>query len=116
MYGFCSTSKKSLLFSLPFFRPLPVSTLAASIFISKAPVVSSGDLNVRFAFHLSNLPAIVVDDFTWNFIQLCTGVISNTGACARPLGTNTTTAEKHKTAICMADSLDSVHFMGGFQF
>jgi hypothetical protein len=29
------------------------------------------------------LPAIVVEDFTWNLIQLSTGVISKTGACAR---------------------------------
>jgi hypothetical protein len=67
-------------FSFPFFIPLPVSTLAASIFSSKTPVVSSGDLNVKLASHLSNLPAIATDDFTWNFIQLPAGVISKTGA------------------------------------
>src|ERR1700751_393255 len=91
--------------------PLPVAPLAASILISKSPVVSSGDLNVRPASHLSNLPAIVTDDFTWNLIELCTGIISKTGACARPRGTNNINAEIHRVIRCTLCSLDFVHFI-----
>ena len=40
--GLFSTSKKSLLFSLSFFIPLPVLTVAAWILISRAPVVTWG--------------------------------------------------------------------------
>src|SRR5215470_17442692 len=92
--------------------PLPVSTLAASIFSSSAPVVSSGDLKVKLASHLSNLPAMVVDDFTWNFIQLCTGAISKTGACARPRGTNTANTAKQIIARSSLLSLKFVHLNG----
>ena len=40
-------------------------------------------VKVTVASHLSNLPAIVVDAFTWNLIEFSTGVIRKTGACAR---------------------------------
>src|SRR6516162_3508448 len=93
---------------------LPVSTLAASILISTMPVVSSGDVNVSFASHLSNLPAIVVGDFTSNFIQLLPGVTSNTGACARPHGTKITNVPMHKTTRWRY-RLDIVHFIGSLK-
>ena len=84
--GFCSTSKKSLLFSLPFFMPLPVFTLAAWTSMSKAAVVTSGLFIVRVAFHWSNLPTMETEDFTLNVTELETGVTSKTGTCAQPNG------------------------------
>ena len=50
--------------------------------ISRTPVVSSGDVNVNVASHLSNLPAIVVEAFTWKLIELSTAQSRHTGACA----------------------------------
>src|SRR5215471_20933687 len=79
MYGSSFALKKSLLLSLSSFMPLPVSTLAASILISKTPVEGSVDVNVNVASHFSNLPSIATDALTPNFIVLCTGVILKTG-------------------------------------
>src|SRR6516165_9957644 len=79
MVGFCFTSKKSLPFNFPFFMPLPVSTLSAWILISRTPVDTSGDLKVREASHLSNLPSIATDASTSNLIELSTGVTLKTG-------------------------------------
>jgi hypothetical protein len=42
----------------------------------------SGDVKVRVASHLSNLPTIATDASTSNFMELSTGVISKTGASA----------------------------------
>src|SRR6516164_6910651 len=92
--------------------PLPVSTLAASILISNCPVVSSGDLNVRLASHLSNFPAIVTEDFTWNFIELCPGTMSKTGACARLVGANTTKANRQRPTTDRVYRLNAVRFIG----
>src|SRR5262252_10980835 len=103
--GFCSTAKKSLPFSLPFFIPLPVSTLAAWILISSTPVVSSGEVNVSVASHLSNFPAILTDDFTWKLIQLSTGVISKIGACDRLSSGNTPATRMQKIAGRMRNRL-----------
>src|SRR5579871_6235525 len=51
--------------------------------MSKTAVESSGEVNVRVASHLSNLPTIATEALTLNFIELSTGVISNTGTfCA----------------------------------
>src|SRR6267378_5684018 len=63
--------------------PLPVSTLAAWILTSRTPVVSSGDVKVKVASHLSNLPAIFTEDLTWKLIELSVGEISKIGACDR---------------------------------
>jgi hypothetical protein len=68
--GLFFTSKNFSLFSLPFFMPLPVSTESASILMSRTPVVTSGDVNVRVELHLSNLPASATDAFTENLIVL----------------------------------------------
>ena len=60
--------------------------------MSKTPVVISGDVNVKVASHLSNVPFISTDASTSNVIVLCTGVIAKTGAslasCLRPTGKN----------------------------
>jgi len=72
--------------------------------ISKTPVASSGDVNANLASQLSNFPAIVVDAFTWNLVQLSVGVISKIGACARLSETNTVEATKHKIANSMPRS------------
>jgi hypothetical protein len=67
--------------------------------ISKTPVVSSGEANVKLAFHLSNLPAIFTDDpFTSNFIELCTGTISKIGASARLHDGNTVNTKRQRIA------------------
>src|SRR5215469_7565489 len=89
MYGSSFALKKSLPLSLSSFMPLPVSTLAASILMSKTPVVGSVDVNVSVASHFLNVPSIGTDAFTPNLIVLCSGVILKTGtpeagACAGP--------------------------------
>src|SRR5260221_10180547 len=66
--------------------------------ISKTPVVSSGDVNVKVASHLSNLPAMLIDAFTSNLIELCSGVISNTGACPRVTDGSAAKATRLRTA------------------
>ena len=53
---------------------------------------------MRVASHLSNLPAMVVEDFTWNLIELSTGVISKTGACARLHGGSMANTKRQRTA------------------
>ena len=60
---------------------------------------------VAVASHLSNVPSIATDAFTWNlielssFIRLMTGTPS--GACARITDGSTTEAKKHRTANLM---------------
>src|SRR5437879_8428789 len=66
--------------------------------ISKTPVVSPGDVNVKVASHLSNLPAMLIDAFTSNLIVLCSGVISNTGACPRVTDGSTANATRLRMA------------------
>src|ERR1700760_1718672 len=90
MYGLFSASKKSLLFNFPSFMPLPVSTLAASALISKTPVLTSVEVNVMVASHLSNLPAMATEAFTLKPILLL--VLSNlkTGTCAEASGARIT--------------------------
>src|SRR5258708_5709408 len=51
---------------------------------SKTAVVTSGDVNVRLASHLSKVPPIATDAFTKNLIALSSGVTTNTGTCALP--------------------------------
>src|SRR5580698_3106279 len=87
MYGLSFASKKSLPFSLPSFRPLPVFTLFASTLMSSTPVVTSLDANFSVASHFSNTPSIGTDAFTLNVIlnPPAGGVTTNTGtsgACA----------------------------------
>src|SRR6266436_6639886 len=54
------------------------------MFTARTPVVTSGDVNVRVASHLSKVPWIATDAFTLNAIELPACVIANTGAsCAR---------------------------------
>src|SRR5215472_3436991 len=47
--------------------------------MSKTPVDTSGDLKVREASHLSNLPSIATDASTSNLMELSTGVTLKTG-------------------------------------
>src|SRR6516162_11871595 len=98
MYGACSASKKSLLFSFPSFMPLPVFTLAASILTSKTPDSAAVDVNVSAASHLSKVPSIGTDAFTANLIVLFTGVILKTGtpdaSCAGITGENNELANR----------------------
>src|SRR4029077_7635578 len=76
MVGKSFTSKKSFLFNLLFFRPLPVFTLSAWISMSKTPLLTSVDENFMLAFHLSKVPLMGTDDPTSNLIVLSTGVTS----------------------------------------
>jgi hypothetical protein len=48
----------------------------------RTPVVTSGEVNVSVASHLSNLPAIATDAFTLNPTVLPCCKISKTGACS----------------------------------
>jgi hypothetical protein len=72
-------------------------------------------VNVREAFHWSNVPSMVTDAFTWNVIVLSPGVIWNTGtaggACAPTGGVHRPHAARHTSttwtrtacfAACMA--------------
>src|SRR5882724_5872712 len=95
--GLCFTSKKSLLFSLPSFMPLPVFTLSAWILTSKTAVVTSGDVNVRVASHLSKVQSIATDAFTKNLIELSSGVTTDTGTCALPSDGRAIDATSQKT-------------------
>src|SRR3974390_2018132 len=97
MYGSFSTLKKSSLLSLPFFMPLPVSTLAASILTSSTADSAAVEENTRVASHLSNTPSIGTEALTLNLMVLFTGVTLNTGtldgACARLTHENITSSE-----------------------
>src|SRR6267142_1161122 len=73
--------------------------------MSKTAVESSGDVNVRVASHLSNLPAMATDAFTSNCIVLSTGVIAKTGACVRPRDGSTADTTRPRVASRMPVSL-----------
>src|SRR6516225_2899334 len=47
--------------------------------MSNTPVITSGDVNVKVASHLSKVPLIATDASTSNLTELSTGVILNTG-------------------------------------
>src|ERR1035441_5538443 len=66
--------------------------------MSKAPVVTSVDVNVRAASHLSKVPSMATDAFTENLTELSSVVILKTGTCARLSDGNTADAKKKKTA------------------
>src|SRR4029077_14300104 len=93
------TSKKSLLFNLSFFRPLPVFTLSAWISISKTPLATSVDENFMVAFHLSKVPLIGTEESTPNLIVLSTVVTSYTGTWARFAEGKMQDTSSHRTAI-----------------
>src|ERR1700733_8238655 len=64
--------------------------------MSKTAVSTSGDVKTKVASHLSKVPLIATDASTSNLIELSTGVISNTGACARPSDGNTLHTRRQK--------------------
>src|SRR5664279_5679302 len=66
--------------------------------MSKTPVVTSVDVKVRAASHLSKVPFTATDAFTENLIELSCVVILKTGTCARLSDGNTADAKKKKTA------------------
>jgi hypothetical protein len=57
------------------------------------------------------LPAMVVDAFTWNLIQLSTGVISKIGACPRACEANAVEATTQKIANFMPRSVSRFLFV-----
>src|SRR5258708_2030564 len=69
--------------------------------MSKTPVSTSGEVIVAVASHLSNVPSIATDAFTWNLIELSSFVILMTGtpagACARLTDGSTAEAKRHRT-------------------
>src|SRR5215471_1446839 len=81
--------------------PLPVSTLAALILMSRTPLVASGEVKTMDASHLSKVPSIATDASTWNVTLLSTGVILKTGtpeaSCAArvPAARNTKAAKRN---------------------
>src|SRR6516162_1002445 len=64
--------------------------------MSKTPVVTSVDVKVRAASHLSKVPFMATDAFTENLIELSSVVILKTGTCARLSDGNTADAKKKK--------------------
>src|ERR1700685_2315257 len=97
MYGSSLALKKSLLFNLLSFMPLPVSTESAEILTSSAPEVTSVDGKVSVASHLLNLPSMATEAFTKNLTSLSSGVMVKTGPCARANDGNTADAKRQKT-------------------
>src|SRR5271165_7417012 len=97
MYGSSLALKKSLLFSFSSFMPLPVSTEAAWILMSKTPVVTSVEGNVIVASHLSNFPAIATEALTENWTLLPSCEIANTGTCAWDGGGSKADAKRQRT-------------------
>src|SRR5271154_2811591 len=73
--------------------------------ISKTPVVSSGEANVKLASHLSNLPWISTDACTSKRIELLTRVISKTGACARVNAGNSTNSARDRKVVRISESV-----------
>src|SRR5215469_1283644 len=73
--------------------------------MSTTPVVGSVDVNVSEASHLSKMPSMATDAFTWNLIRLASGVTSKTGAspaaCPRFTEGNKSETRTHKTVIRM---------------
>src|ERR1700756_2237067 len=57
---------------------------------------------------------MVVEDFTWNLIELSTGVISKTGTCAWLSSGNPTEASKQRVNICMQCCVSFCHFIVDF--
>src|ERR1700679_2989793 len=82
MYGSSLALKKSLLFNLLSFMPLPVFTESAEILRSSTPEVTSVDGKVSVASHLLNLPSMATEAFTKNLTSLSSGVMVKTGPCA----------------------------------
>src|ERR1700722_16665504 len=68
--------------------------------MSKTPVVTSADVNVSVASHLSNLPAMATEAFTLNPIELLVLSNSKTGTPCALLSVGTKKdARTHMTAI-----------------
>src|SRR5271167_2730446 len=79
--------------------------------MSKTPVDTSGDVNVRVASHLSKVPFIDTDASTSNLIELSTGVISKTGACARLTEGSTADATRQRIVSRMLGSVSLTRFV-----
>src|ERR1700683_3700109 len=97
MYGSWLALKKSLLFNLLSFMPLPVSTESAEILTSSAPEVTSVDGKVSVASHLLNLPSMATEAFTKNLTLLSSGVMAKTGPCAWANDGNSANAKRQTT-------------------
>ncbi len=97
MYGSWLALKKSLLFNLLSFMPLPVFTESAEILMSSTAEVTSVDGKVSVASHLLNLPSIATEAFTKNLTSLSSGVMVKTGPCAWANDGNSADAKRQKT-------------------
>src|ERR1700728_1216228 len=97
MYGSSLALKKSLLFNLLSFMPLPVFTESAEILRSSTPEVTSVDGKVSVASHLLNLPSMATEAFTKNLTSLSSGVIVKTGPCAWANDGNRANAKRQNT-------------------
>jgi hypothetical protein len=70
--------------------------------MSKTPVVTSADVNVRVASHWSKVPCMATEALTANDIELSAREIAKTGAsCARLTDGGTTDAKRQRTTIRM---------------
>src|SRR5260370_28513967 len=79
--------------------------------MSKTPVDTSGDVNVRVASNLSKVPFIATDASTSNLTELSTGVISKTGACARLTDGSTVEAKRQRIVSLMLGSVNLTRFV-----
>src|ERR1700691_4477072 len=106
MYGSSLALKKSLLFNLLSFMPLPVSTESAEILTSSAPEVTSVDGKVSVASHLLNLPSMATEAFTKNLTSLSSGVMVKIGPCAWATEGNSADARRQKIVNRMESLLE----------
>src|SRR5580692_11781176 len=97
MNGSSLALKKSLLFNLLSFIPLPVFTESAEILMSSTAEVTSADGKVSVASHLSNLPSMATEAFTKNLTSLPSGVTVKIGPCAWADDGNSASAKRQKT-------------------
>src|SRR5215471_5362346 len=79
--------------------------------MSKTPVVTSGDVSVKVASHLSKVPLIATDASTSNLIELSAGVILKTGtpsaACVRSMDKNKMHSKRQEMVSDMLAVRDS---------
>src|ERR1700689_761335 len=97
MYGSWLALKKSWLFNLLSFMPLPIFTESAEILISRTPEVTSVDGKVSVASHWLNLPSMATEAFTKNLTSLSSGVMVKTGPWAWANDGNSADARRQKT-------------------
>src|SRR5580765_768379 len=87
--------------------------------MSRTPVSTSGEVIVAVASHLSNVPSIATDAFTWNLIELSSFVIlmmgTSAGACACVIDGDRPDAKRQKITSRIPRSLSPSHLVSNWQ-